>query len=164
MESFFLTNPTILVMTTITTQSRKVICGFPGIGKKYLSELFPSTIVNLEVDSFAWLAPRIRNHKFPQNYLEAIKASTGLVLVSTHKDVRDGLARSGISFSVCFPQLDSKHSYLERYRKRGSSEEFVRLMDIMWCDWHQQVREESRCSQSIVLKPKQYLSDMLEVL
>lgn len=141
----------------------RVICGFPGVGKEHMSQQYPGEVSNLEMTAYAWLTPTIRNPKFPQNYIDAIKQCSGLVLVSSHKDVRECLSRNRIQFSVCYPRVNCKHSYLERYRERGHPEAFIRLMDIMWADWHHQLSEDNRSAQRIVLAPHEYISDVVAI-
>lgn len=150
-------------MKKIVASSSNVICGFPGIGKEYLGMKHPERITNINTDTYAWLTPTIRNPKFPQNYIDAVRESKGLVLVSSHKDVRECLSKNKVNYSTCYPRLDCKHSYLKRYRLRGSPEAFVLLMDIMWSDWHRQIREDNRSIANYVLASHEYISDIVAI-
>ena len=136
---------------------KKIICGFPGIGKSYLvnkslsDEFFKKhefnnkTVSDSDSSSFSWIKTGVRNPEFPQNYINAIKERTeDIILVSSHKIVRDALLESGIKFIVVYPEIKSKVAYLKRYRRRGSSDEFISLMNANWEKWINEIKEDSR--------------------
>ena len=56
-----------------------------------------------------------------------------------------------------FPEMGSKKEYLERFRKRGSEESFIRLMDEKWEHFITDVMTQTK----LMLKPGCYLDDAL---
>ena len=149
-------------MKKITLSSKTVICGYPGIGKSYMRERNPLRVSDLDSGSYAWLSPSVRDPKFPQNYVDLVRRSNNIVLVSSHKDVRESLANNRINFLVCYPKLSCKWTYLERYRQQHQSEAFIRLMDIMWMEWVNQVKNDIRATQHIELPAGKFLSDVID--
>lgn len=141
------------------TMAPTVICGFPGIGKSFLSK--KNGWNDSDSSNFSWTSPGIRNPLFPTNYIEHIRSIDGVVLASSHKVVRDALAESSIPFWICYPFIECKGEYLERYRLRGSPESFLKLLENNWSTWIKEMEQESRCSGRIVLNPGQYISDVL---
>jgi len=137
-----------------------ITCGFPGIGKSYLTEINGHFTYDSDSSKFSWLEPGVRNPAFPQNYLDYIKTLSGLVLVSSHKIVRDALAEAGAEFWVCYPERKCKGEYLERYRLRSSPKTFIDLLDSKWDEWITEMEDENRCFRRIVLAPGQYISDI----
>lgn len=118
----------------------KIIAAFPGLGKSYLyqnqSELGLS-VLDSDSKSFSWLEFDVRNPNFPQNYIEHIKYNIGffnIICVSTHKAVRQALAREDINYYLAYPCPDTvdKNKYMEMLLARGSSLEFVEMIYNNW--------------------------------
>jgi len=84
-----------------------VVSGFPGVGKThYFLTESSHTIVDSDSSSYSWLRPGVRNPGFPRNYIDQIKSLLGkcdVILVSSHKDVRDALVDQGILFTLVYP-------------------------------------------------------------
>ena len=142
------------------TNEKKVVCGFPGVGKSYLADR--EDWQDSDSSLFSWVKTgtgKIRNPNFPANYIEHIKSCDRNVLVSSHKEVRDALAEAGIPFILVYPQRLCKNEYLDRYERRGSPKEFVELLDKMWDQWINEMEAETRCVERIVLPPLHYLGD-----
>lgn len=104
----------------------KIISGFPGIGKSYLTQT--SDLVVSDSDS-----SKFDKQYFPENYIDHISLITkagnyDYVLVSSHKEVRELLAKDHKYFLV-YPDASLKEEYMERYRRRGSPQPFLDLMD-----------------------------------
>lgn len=150
------------------------ICGFPGIGKSHLSREhgWPDS----DSSKFSWVKPvqeikpldltagrfeKIRHPEWPNNYLDHIKSISGPVLVSTHEEIRDLLSNAGFRFWVCYPERCCKQEYLQRYRDRGSSLEFIHLLDQKWDEWITGLEQDTRPAGRIVLKPGEFASDQL---
>lgn len=145
-----------------------VISGFPGVGKSHLARR-TSLLVVQDSDSskFSWLTPGQRHPHFPHNYIQHIQrlrvqGKTDIILVSSHKEVRDALVTNGIAFTLVYPRRDSKEQYLERYRGRGSDAEFLALLDKKWDEFLDEVENQQNCTK-IELGPGQYLSDVVSL-
>jgi hypothetical protein len=137
-----------------------VISAFPGVGKTHLSRFTDS----LDSDScnFSWLPDtKIRNNKFPFNYIEHIKNNIGkydFIFVSSHKEVRTCMIQYGIDFLSAYPEKSLKHEYLRRYKDRGNDEVFIQMMTDNWDSFIDSM-EELQVMQPLILKEGQYLSD-----
>ncbi|AFL47585.1 hypothetical protein ZZ1p0039 [Acinetobacter phage ZZ1] len=105
--------------------------------------------------------------EFPGNYIqhmrEIIHRHAGdnyLVMVSSHAEVREEMQKVGIPYVLVYPDRSLKGEYIERYKRRGSPEGFIKLMDEKWDDFIDTCEFDTQCDK-IVLGPYQYLSDVL---
>jgi hypothetical protein len=140
----------------------KVVCGFPGVGKTKAAELLGWQ--DSDSSQFSWICEGERHPEFPGNYVAHLQESEGVVLASTHDIVRDALAEAEIPFILVYPSRYLKDTYLERYRARGSSEDFIMLLDKFWDEWIDEMASETRCEHRIVLKNGEYLSDKVSLV
>lgn len=149
------------------TSMTAIISGFPGIGKTHLFETYNGKIADSDSSGFSWIlmakGKRIRNPAFPENYIDHIKVKIGkvdIILVSSHKEVRDAMVEAGIKFFLVYPRMLLKEEYLLRYIERGSSEEFVNKVEKNWNDWQVDLEAQENCKK-VALSGGQYLSDVL---
>lgn len=127
-------------------KNTSIISAFPGTGKSYFynqcKEIRKDLII-LDSDSsdFSWIKDEngnnttTRNPEFPDNYINHIKENIGkadLIFVSSHDIVRQALRDNNIKYMVVYPNIKCKDEYLERYRNRGNTEEFINMMDKNW--------------------------------
>jgi len=120
----------------------RIISAFPGTGK---TEFFSNNEDVLDSDStnFSWLRDgdtKTRNPDFPNNYIAHIKENIGkckFILVSSHREVREALLDNCLFFYLIYPRdtQENKIEYLDRYKRRGSPESFLKLLDENWEDW-----------------------------
>lgn len=110
-----------------------IIAGFPGIGKSILHKEH----IKLYSDSDS---SKFNKKDFPGNYIEHIKNLIGkkqLILVSSHIEVRDALVKEGIKFIYVIPSLDRKEEFLNNYKERGNTQEFINNVETNWERWVQ---------------------------
>ena len=123
-----------------------IIAGFPGIGKSHVfrnSQNHYFTYYDSDSSNFSWLDREkgIRNPEFPKNYIKHIDmltnvAQNNIIMVSTHADVLNALATEfDTRFMLVHPEYSLKDEYLDRYRTRGSSKEFIKTLDENWDSW-----------------------------
>lgn len=127
-----------------------VISGFPGTGKSYYisrgegSDYMPQGFAS-DSDS-----SKFDKSNFPQNYIEHIKSliakGTMRIFVSSHKEVRDALVKEGIEFILVYPKKELKEEYLNRYKERGSSEQFIKLISDNWDSWLSELENQKSCT------------------
>lgn len=126
----------------------RIISAFPGTGKSSYHKKYPETTLVSDSSLFSWVETsegKIRNLEWPKNYIRHIQDSIGkynFIFVSTHKEVREALLDSCIFFYLLYPNKTDKDSYLYRFKKRGSSNEFIELLDKSWDQW---IKELSFC-------------------
>lgn len=105
----------------------RIISGFPGVGKSFLTKTITSVI---DSDS-----SKFDKKDFPNNYVKNIKKHNKngkIVLVSSHKEVRDILIKEGLLERIYYPKIELKEEYLLRYKERGSPVEFINFMRKNW--------------------------------
>lgn len=148
-----------------------IVCGFPGVGKSTAANN-RSDIDDAESSAFGWIfdpedpvKPRKRNPEFPANYvnhIENVSSRYGypIVLVSSHKEVREELDKKGIPYIIVIPRKDAKEEYLRRYIARGSGAEFVCLISQMWDKWIDEIEGDKEHA-VIHLEAGEYLDAIL---
>lgn len=107
-----------------------IISGFPGVGKT----TFCKNNTRWKVADLA--SSKFDKKDFPGNYIEYIKKlieeKYDVIMVSSHLEVRRALRDNELKYIIVHPDDGDKEIYLERYRQRGSSDDFVELMDSSW--------------------------------
>ncbi len=137
-----------------------VVSAFPGCGKSHLFRNKGEKKI-LDSDSSTF-----DKSEFPQNYIEHIKSNIGqadIILVSSHKVVRDALVNESISFTLVYPSRDIKDEYIQRYVDRGNDDKFVELLKNNWETWMDELEVQSDCNK-VELKNGEYLSDIITKL
>lgn len=133
-----------------------IVSGFPGVGKSFLAA--GKKIQDSDSSSFRFSVD------WPNNYIQHIKDSDAdVILVSSHKEVRQALSDNNIFFFLAYPEMDCIEEYLERYRKRGSTEDFIKLVHENFYDWIFELQRQRNCAH-LIMGPGQYLSDVLKPL
>lgn len=148
-----------------------IVAGFPGVGKThYYNQVisFNPSIKIHDSDSskFSWIlnsGKKQRNPDFPNNYINHIKSLQGLVLVSTHPEVRSSLEENNLHYYLVYPSRLLKEEYLQRYRTRGSPPSFISLMDEQWDSFIDSVQSTEGCTH-VTLTPGMYLKDVVGMM
>lgn len=161
-----------------------VISAFPGCGKSYFTNVtVPEAnkisrkkfyVTDSDSSHYSWIVDenyeKKRNPNFPNNYIEHIKEerkTNDIVLVSTHKEVRNALEEAGIEYSLVYPDKSMKAEFIGRYFLRGSDISFLHLLADNWDTWIDEMEstESNIIRQKIILKDdKKYLSDVIKVI
>lgn len=137
-----------------------IVSAFPGCGKSYICNKYHNKKINnkkwkiLDSDSseYSWIKDkdnnntRIRNPEFPKNYINHIKANIGkvdVIFVSSHKEVRQALKENNIKFFLIFPLKEMKEDFIERYKNRGNTEDFINFISKNWDDFIDEMENEN---------------------
>ncbi len=144
-----------------------VIAAFPGTGKSEATKILQDMGIQAS-DSDSSHHPKEPQGVFPDNYIQHIKnrineykqTGGGYIFVSSHKEVRDALIAEKIDFTLFYPSLALKQTYLDRYVDRGSNESFVQLLKDNYEDWIDEIQEEEGYSKYMIVG-NVYLSDLL---
>lgn len=169
---------------------KKVICGFPGVGKSTITKeaeklglkhcfvrydhhdmeyqlTVPSGPGIPVFDSDSSLFDK---SNFPKNYVDHIEnvlkqewMEDVIILVSSHDNVRKMLHERGIEYCLAYPQIELKADYIERYKERGSSDQFVGMMEDSWVKFITDCEEDPTKFKSI-LSEGEYLVDYVKLL
>ena len=132
-----------------------IISGFPGIGKSFLTKEFGNSVSDSDSSKFD-------KKDFPKNYIKHIKDLIGkkkIILVSSHKEVLDELEKLDSNFIIISPERELKEEYIQRYKDRGSSEEFVKLLTEKWNNFIDDVEKPRKNAWKIKLKKGEFLKD-----
>ncbi len=154
-----------------------IISAFPGIGKTTLAKEHHS-VIDLESSNYKWLdidsdlpieqrkgMSKTLNPNFPENYIRDIVslAREGyIVLISSHKEVRDELNKRSIPFTIVLPSLDMKQEMIDRYIKRGNQENFVTMLENNYETFVNDLMSDP--NNKIVLDSGQYLKDVVRFI
>lgn len=138
----------------------QLISAFPGTGKTwfYLDNIYRSDQIILDSDS-----SKFSKEDFPANYIENIKGNmymTSIILISSHKEVRDALVNEGLYFTLVYPDISLKEEYIKRYEDRGSDPMFIKLLDKNWNTWITELMSQEGC-EHVVLQSGKYINDII---
>lgn len=156
----------------------KVISVFAGLGKTTVGKKCYnvcdlqsssyrydySSISKKNYEKMKYDPSRTPNPKWPNNYLnaiiEAIK-SYDIVLVPSSLDVRKLLIDNNINFLFVLPSndLDNRNKLLERYKKRGNSDDLINNVMYNFDNWSRNQKDYSY--PIIILDKDKYLENLL---
>ena len=143
-------------ISEILSKRTKLISAFPGTGKSYFFD--NSFLKVLDIDS-----SNFDKSEFPENYIKHIKDNIGkvdVILISSHKDVRDTLLENNIKFTLVYPEKSLKDEYIKRYKQRGNDEKFITLLENNWDNWLEELNNQRGC-EHIVLSKNEHISDKI---
>jgi hypothetical protein len=101
--------------------------------------------------------------EWPFNYVDAIKAEMREgkhLLIPTDYYVMMMLRVKNMPYVVCYPERSAKDEYLRRYLQRGNTVEFTDIFIGRW-DKFLDGFESDRYGRHIILKPGEFLSDVI---
>lgn len=141
-----------------------IICGFAGIGKTNFSSYVPNfenvTYYDLQSSYFR------KNEGWEKTYIdcaEALAEKYDYVFLSTHDMAIDELISRGTKFYVVYPKGHCKFEYMQRFKDRGNSQEYI---DKFMKNWDSFISRLDRLetNNKVTLRTGQYLSDVIERL
>lgn len=141
----------------------KIISGFPGVGKSHLGKRSDNEVVVLDLES-----SNFKGENRWEDYKNEIKNQVGKVdvlFVSSYKETRKILSELGLNFYLVYPDRSLKDEYLRRYRERGSTEEFIDMMDKNFDLFIDSIEnEEVRCAKIKLTGEDEYLDSFLNFM
>jgi hypothetical protein len=132
-----------------------IVSAFCGTGKTYFCARNRGAV---EVECWKY-----EESYFPENCIVDIKSKLGeadVIFISTNPLVLNVLNKMRIEVILVYPERELKNEYMDRYRNRGSSEDFILTLSTYWNDWIKEI-EENEKFRHIVLKSNQYISDVI---
>lgn len=135
----------------------RVVSAFPGTGKTYYCNNKANTVLDSDSSKFD-------KQYFPINYIEHIQKSLlgesiSRIFVSSHKIVRDALVNNNIYFLLIYPNIELKNEYIQRYKNRNNTTEFISLLENNWETWIDELDNQIGCSK-LKLKSEEFISDI----
>lgn len=124
---------------TLNHRIKNIIAGFPGVGKSTAAKNKDWMFLDIESSDYHWVVDgegnKVCHPEWPINYVDAIMEAAKdmgkpqlYILISTHNEVLTELDKRGIYYNAVLPR--SKDIYLQRYRERGNTEEFITKLDV----------------------------------
>jgi hypothetical protein len=155
-----------------------LIAAYAGTGKTYFASLYPTAVIDLVCMPYKYILTQnttcgesgkanpenILHDDWPSNYISAIKQnleSDKLLLIPTDLLVLEFLKEEKLPYYLCYPQMDAKEIYRERFLNRGNTDEFIEIFIGEW-DIFMNEFENDSYGQHIVLQPNQFLSDVIK--
>ena len=98
-------------------------------------------ILDSDSSLFSWIYDEngnktdVRNPDFPNNYIQYIKDhlhTEDIIFVSSHKIVREALEKEGIKYILIYPEIDMKDVWMDRFKKRGNDDKFIKFQEEHW--------------------------------
>ena len=142
---------------------RKPLSTFDDYVKRVNSN---SKILDSDSSVFSWLYdPHTlkktdkRNPEFPNNYINHIKNkmdTEDIIFISSHKQVREALKQLDIPYTLVIPKRELKDEWIERFRSRGNTEEFISNVLKNWDDWMDELYTD-RCELIVRLNSGEYI-------
>lgn len=132
-----------------------LLSAFPGTGKSHFFRETDKKVLDSDSSTFD-------KKDFPANYIKHIKENLGkvdVILISSHKEVRDALVEAGLHFNLVYPEIELKDDYISRYEERGSDEKFIDLISNNWDDWISEMEDQSN-AKHIRLGKGKFISDL----
>jgi len=155
-----------------------VVAAFAGTGKTYFAKNHPDIAIDFVLMPYKYIIdpeaqydesnkanPNLEwNPGWPVNYIEAIKKfpSDKIILIPSDWKVLRLLEKEKIPYYLCYPKRKAKKAYRKRYVKRGNSQNFLSIFIGEWKSFMDTLREDTY-GRHIILRPKQYLSDVLNI-
>lgn len=139
-----------------------IISAFPGVGKSYFCENSSRLIKVTDSDSSGF-----DKADFPKNYIDHVmelQKTNDYILVSSHSEVRDEMAKRGLDYRLVYPMNDCKHEYLERYVQRGSEVGLITAILNNWEAWRKTCNEDTNALVKYQIGQGRYLTDVLPTL
>ncbi len=156
-----------------------IIAAYAGVGKTWFAQNVPDAKdlasmpyqyfiqedmkSNEEVEALKAAPYLVTNPLFPDNYIAEILKYEKIftyVLIPPIFPVLMNLSRYyGNSYILCYPSIDCKDAYIERYRKRGNSEEFFKIFIEQW-EGRITFLKKAMNGKHIELMPDEYLVDV----
>lgn len=122
-----------------------VISAFPGMGK---STTYNKSLDIAELTIWDSDSSKFDKSEFPQNYIEHIKngieQKVDIIFVSSHEEVRKAMIDAGIKFIVYYPSKERKNEFIQNYKNRGNSENFIKVLESKWDEWIDALDEANR--------------------
>lgn len=132
-----------------------IISAFCGTGKTYLCDN-NEDIIEFE----CW---KYKQKDFPDNCIQDILDSIDkfkIIFISTNPLVINKLVRLGMDVLMVYPDMTLKEEYIKRFKKRGSTKDFILMLDKWWEKWIAEIEENQMCKYKVKLKSGDYLSDV----
>lgn len=141
------TTKRINIQSAFGSRSIRAICGYPGIGKTFLTNV-DNQFVDCFFSEHYYLDKEkgIINPEFPINYMNTVSAEyyKGKTIVcAMHPEARKVFDAMGIKYLVIYPKPTEKDRYFNIYDTRPDVREWISLNKSVWDDKIKSLQELS---------------------
>lgn len=142
--------------------------GKSTVAKKYSNVIdMESTLYkyigNLNEDESMKSTIRELNKEWPENYFKAliqVKDKYDYILISD--EICDKfLKENNFEYWWIYPRINLKEEYMNRCKKRGNNDEFIKWYSKLWEEWIEKCKNDKLATKHIELQSNQYLEDVL---
>jgi len=155
-----------------------IVAAYSGTGKTYFAKQHPDKVVDFVIMPFKYFLDKNVHYdesrkadpdlemrpEWPHNYVKAIleQQKDKIILIPSDARVLELLANENVPYYLCYPKRKAKKVYKRRYINRGNSQNFLSIFIGEW-DFFMDTLREDVFGKHIILKKKQYLTDVLDV-
>ena len=162
----------------------RIIAAHAGTGKASLAKQYPEKFIDFVSMPYKYILPKKYeendsesckanldyqpNMDWPYNYRDAILAqlnkSDKMLLVPPDWRLLYMLYVAEVPYMLCYPEntAEAKAAYRKRYKDRGNSKSFLKLFIDGWDNFMHFLEKDDNCSRKLILKPHQFLADVVE--
>ena len=152
---------------------------FAGVGKTTLADI-DSNFIDLESSDYQWkytshfiedkeerkgIDEKVRLSEFPTNYVDEMERQLQegkKVLISSQPMVLEEIRLRGLPFITVTPDSSLKEEYINRYKKRGNNEHFVKLLEDNFENFSEDLSTNKNAIANFIIRRKNtYLSEIL---
>jgi len=156
-----------------------IVAAFSGVGKTYFASKHPEIAVDFVSMPYKYFLDPEKpppgesgkadlnlemRPEWPYNYVKAIleQPKDKIILIPSDANVLHLLANEKVPYYLCYPEKKAKRIYKKRFVNRGNSRVFLEIFVGHW-DYFMNILNNDTYGKRIVLKPRQFLSDVLDI-
>lgn len=159
----------------------RVFIATPGCGKSYLADRYENVV---DVDELRLMHKYIVPNNISRECLEATKGDRDfekrkdyhkeldlalsqlliddkIILIAPHSEIIDFFINKNESMCFVYPELSMKEEMIARFFNRGNSKNFIEENTDVFEKFYNENIKDNKAKYHIVLKEKEYLSDVL---
>ena len=154
--------------TTFAKDHPDLAIDIEGIPYKYIyKNISHEDLLEADHEKYKGVPDRNINPQFPHNYVAKIRESIGkykFILIVLAPDVLTELDRLGLEYIILYPNLNDKDVILDRLKKRGNNEAFIKKIDniLSNSDELEYIKARLRPKRLIELGRNEYVGDWIK--
>lgn len=142
-----------------------IISGFPGIGKTYFKRNISTisdqlNVIDLDSSNFD-----LKNHlDLYLDTIESLADRVDILLISSHKVVRDHLVNKQIPFIVSYPKKEMFEDYIKSYKSRNDDDQFITYMEENFISFIDEIEGDKELTTFPIFSSEMSLYSSLEFM
>lgn len=148
----------------------RVVCCFPGCGRRYAIEHLKDIckVVSVDINEFKWLSGLLAQFGlgYPRNFANHIKQlrkTYDIILLTTESEVRSILKTYDIPYDLVLPDISRKAEFIGRAYINHYNDDYLRSLAN---EWEQRIKECSgdNCNRIWILHERENVSDYVRII